>query len=153
MLLESDKKKDKIIFYCEKGISQAKILKILKVSRCTVQEVIKKKIKTGKRLIGNGFIFQQNNDPKHNALKVKLFREGTIWGCSSDEMASSKSRFEYHWVFVELLGPKKGQKEHLWLVFQDAWNNIVMDYINEIKLSIPKRIKAVFTTKSWHTEY
>ena len=40
-------KKNKIIFYPEQGISQAKILKILEVSRYTVQEAIKKKIETG----------------------------------------------------------------------------------------------------------
>ena len=40
-------KKDKIICYYEQGTSQAKISKILKVSKCTVQEVIKKNIETG----------------------------------------------------------------------------------------------------------
>ena len=40
-------KEDKIIYYPEQGTSQAKISKILKVSRGTVQEVIKRKIESG----------------------------------------------------------------------------------------------------------
>ena len=43
----SDEKRHKHIFHYEQGTSQAKISKILKVCRCTVQEVIKKKIETG----------------------------------------------------------------------------------------------------------
>ena len=38
--------KKRHIFYHAQGASQAKISKILKVSRCRVQEVIKKKIET-----------------------------------------------------------------------------------------------------------
>ena len=30
---------------------------------------------SSEHLIGNGFIFQQNNDPKHNVLKVKCYLE------------------------------------------------------------------------------
>ena len=38
-------KKIYIIFYYEGGISQLKILKILKGPRCTVQEIIKERLK------------------------------------------------------------------------------------------------------------
>ena len=41
------KKRHQILFYHKQGISQAKILEILKVSWCIEQEIIKKKIKTG----------------------------------------------------------------------------------------------------------
>ena len=39
----------------------------------------------------------------------KLFKaEGTFWGYLSYEIASKKSEFEYHRIFVGLFGPNKG---------------------------------------------
>ena len=57
-----------------------------------------------KHLIGNDFIFQQDNDPKHITLQVKSYLERK----EQSEMAFSKSRFEYHRISVGLFGPKKG---------------------------------------------
>ena len=39
------------------------------------QVLIHHAIPTGKRLIGNGFIFQHDNDPKHTANAVKSYLE------------------------------------------------------------------------------
>ena len=64
-----------------------------------------------KRLINNGFICQKDNDPKQTLLKVKSYLEQKKFcGCSSYEMSSSKSKLEYHRVFVGLIEPKKGWK-------------------------------------------
>ena len=49
-------------------------------------------IPSGKRLIGNGFIFQHDNDPNHTS-------KGTIKGCSSYEMAKVQI-----WISSKLCG-------------------------------------------------
>ena len=36
-------------------------------------------IPSGKRLIGNGYIFQHDNDPKHTANTVKSYLERKTW--------------------------------------------------------------------------
>ena len=117
-------------------------------------------IPSGKHLIANGFLFQQDNGPKQTAQKVKklLKAKGIIWGCSSYEMAASKSRFEYHWVFVRLFRPKKGWKatsiKRISVASpQDAWNNIPKDYIQKLQLSIPKRINVILAAEGGPTEY
>ena len=56
-------------------------------------------------------------------------------------------------IIWKRLKSKIKSKEHLWQVLQDTWNNIPMDYINELQLSITKRIKAVLAAKGAHTEY
>ena len=74
------------------------------------QILIQHAISSRKGLIGNGFIFQQDNDHQAQCNKgKKLFRaEGTTRGCSSYRLAFSKSRLEYHRVFVGLFEPKEG---------------------------------------------
>ena len=74
-------------------------------------------------------------------------------------MTSLKSRFEYHRVFVGLFVPKKGWKAtkikttSVASALSYAWNNTLMDYVNKLQLSIPKRINAVLAAKGKHTEY
>ena len=40
-------------------------------------------------------------------------------------------------------------KEPRWQVRQDAWNDIPMDYINKLQLSIPKGINAILAAKEY----
>ena len=83
------------------------------------------KIPSGKCLIGNGFIFQQDNDPKHTALKVKSYLErkeqsGDVqvkkWPPQSPDLNIIESLGDY-------LGQRKAAKqpkpiEHRWQVLQ-----------------------------------
>ena len=60
---------------------------------------------------------------------------------------------EFLWDYLDQRKAEKQpkSKERLWQVLQNAWNNIPMDYINKLQLSIPKRINAVLAAKGGHT--
>ena len=71
------------------------------------QILIHRAILSVKQLIGNGFIFLLDNDPKHTALKVKSFLKQKEHSKDVQIMKwRPHSRFEYHRDFVGLFRPK-----------------------------------------------
>ena len=115
-------------------------------------------IPSGKCLIRNDFLFQLDNNPKHTALKVKSYLEwkeqsGNIqvikWLPQSPDLNIIASLWDY--LDKRKVEKQTKLKEHQWQVLQDAWNNIPMDYINKLQLSIPKRMNAVLAAKGGHT--
>ena len=125
-----------------------------------LQILVHHTIPSGKHLISNGFIFQSNNDLKHTALKVKSYLEqkeqsGDVqimkWSPQSPDLNIIESLWDY-------LDQRKATKQpksngHLCQFLQDAWDNILLDYINKLQLSISKRINAVLAAKGRHTKY
>ena len=61
---------------------------------------------SGKRLIGNGFIFQQDNDPKHTALRVKSYLEQKE--LSGDDQSPDLSSIEFLWDYFD---QRKAEKQ------------------------------------------
>ena len=98
------------------------------------QILIHHAIPSGKRLIDNGFIFQQDNDPNHTAQKGKSYLE---WKETFKDVQVIKwlplspnlNIIESLWDYLDQKKKKRAEKqpkskEHLWELFQNAWNNI-----------------------------
>ena len=109
-----------------------------------------------KRLIGNGFIFQQGHYPIHTSRKAKSYLESkeqswyvqvTKWLLKSPNLNIIESL--WHYLDQRKAETQPKSKEHLWQVVQDGWNNILMDYIIKLGLSIPKMNKCCSRCKRW----
>lgn len=103
-------------------------------------------------------IFQQDNDPKHKSRKAtNWFKDNGItvmeWPASSPDM----NIIEHVWdhlarkVYSRPLHPRN--KDELWEVLQAEWKQIDVDYIRNLYLSIPRRLKALRKAKGQYTKY
>ena len=85
----------------------------------------------GNRLIGKGFLFQQDHDPKHTSNVVKQYLENKItavvlqmleWPPQSPDM----NPIEAIWDFLETEKNKRNSTNFVeqWNVRKDIWHNI-----------------------------
>ncbi len=73
---------------------------------CPRQILIYHAIPSGHRLIGPGFVFHQDNDPKHTSKAVKTYLETEAHG-----LGSTESRSQCNWACLGLLGWCKSQSK------------------------------------------
>ena len=124
------------------------------------QILIHHAVPSGRRLVGQNFIFQHDNNPKHTAIKVKdyLQRKENQWQLQLMEWPAVSPELNIIEAVWDYLVRKKLEKqpttaEELWDVLRDTWNNIPGDFLQKLQDSIPHRIDAVLKEKGSHTKY
>ena len=124
------------------------------------QILIHHTIPSGKRLIGNKFIFQHDNDPKHSAKIVKSYLQRktvdeTLTVLDWPPQSPDLNIIEAVWDYLDRERNKKQPKstEELWQVLEEAWDNLPQDYLRKLQESLPKRVAAVIKSKGGHTKY
>ena len=98
-------------------------------------------IPSGKRLIGNGFIFQHDNDFKHTANAKQSYLERKTYGKTLPPQSPDLNIIEAVWDHLARKR-NKGQpksKEELWEVLKEAWYNIPEDYFIKPQDSLRKK--------------
>ena len=124
------------------------------------QILIHHAVPTGRTLIGNNFVLQQDNDPKHTASVVKQYlenkrRDGSLtvldWPAQSPDM----NIIEQVWTYMEQQKVKRAPAnlQQLWEVLQDIWRNIPVDFIQKLYDSVPSRVSELYKAKGLHTKY
>ena len=124
------------------------------------QILIHHAVSVGKSLIGNNFVFQHDNDPKHTARIIKRYlenkkRDGSLtvlnWPAQSPDM----NIIEQVWTYMEKEKVKRApvNLQQLWEVLQDIWRNISVEFIQRLYDSVPRRVNEVCKAKGFHTKY
>lgn len=106
--------------------------------------------------LDQGYKFYQDNDPKHKALKVRTW---LLYNCSkvidTPPQSPDINPIENLWEYLD----KKVRNHHisnkndLKKCLMEEWTNIPPEYTKKLVDSIPKRLKAVITSKGYHTKY
>ncbi|CAK9806963.1 Transposable element Tc1 transposase [Anthophora quadrimaculata] len=111
-------------------------------------------IPSGYRLIGRGFILQQDNDPKHS---YKLCREyvehlqeeenlkNMIWPPQSPDLSPIELLWEELDRNVRQHCPSS--KEHMWRLLNECWKNITQETIEKLIQRMPRIVQAVKKSK------
>lgn len=117
-------------------------------------------IPSGMRLIGNNFILQQDNDPKHCSRVAKKYlqdmcEEGVLEVMNWPPQSPDLNIIEHVW---EYLNKKKVEynprnAEQCFQILKREWDNIPQNFITNLYKSIPRRIAAVIKAKGGHTKY
>ena len=62
------------------------------------------------RLVGQSFVFQQDNDPTHLQVVWGIYDQGEWWRAASDDLASTITQPQPNWDGLGLVGPQSEGK-------------------------------------------
>lgn len=114
-------------------------------------------IPSGIGLLGYGFVFQQDNDPKHtsnhcmNYLKNKE-EDGTLQILEWPPQSPDINPIELLWDEVDRQVRKVAptSKADMWTALNDAWGNIQIQTLRKLVERLPKICKAIIKAKGGH---
>uniref|UniRef100_A0A3Q0QR15 Transposase Tc1-like domain-containing protein n=1 Tax=Amphilophus citrinellus TaxID=61819 RepID=A0A3Q0QR15_AMPCI len=118
------------------------------------QILIHHAIPSGRRLIGLGFILQQDNDPKHTARLVQRFllrkeEEGTLrrmpWPPQRPDLNIIESVWEH--MKREKVKRRPTSRDSLWVALQEIWGEIPRDLITTLVQGVSRRLQATRTAR------
>ncbi len=114
----------------------------------------------GKRLLGRGFVFQQDNDPKHTSNIVKRYlsyneADGTLKVLSWPSQSPDINSIENLWsIRDDNCATRKPQNEdELFQIMQEGWRSLPSSTLNNLVESMPRRCRAVIDANRYPTRY
>ena len=124
------------------------------------QILIRHGVPSGLRLVGQGFVYQQDNDPKHTAKLCKTYfdkneAEGMLQNLNWPPQSPDLNPIEHLWDILDRKLDKSivTSQDTLWEQLQAIWQNISAETLKKLVISMPERIKAAIKAKGSHTKY
>lgn len=110
----------------------------------------------GKQKMPRGWIFQQDNDPKHTSKHVKGYiNKAKIRLMEWPSQSPDLNPIEHLWEELErqIRSENYQNKTQLWEVLQRKWLEIPIYRITTLVDSMPLRCQAVIAAKGFATKY
>jgi transposase len=120
--------------------------------------ILRKHLRSSAQKLGllQNFRFYQDNDPKHCANST---REWLIWNCphilAPPPQSPDCNPIEHVWDYLDrkLRETPISSTAELRKRLQDEWNQIPVQFLEDLVLSMPRRLEAVLNARGGHTKY
>lgn len=102
------------------------------------------------------FVFQQDNDPKHTAIKTQTFFKSNRIKCLDwPPQSPDLNPIENLWSILDEKIDKTGvtNKENYFAALKRTWEELDEKYLQNLVESIPRRLQTVIEAKGSHTKY
>lgn len=113
-------------------------------------------IQHGRRKMPRGWIFQQDNDPKHTSNHIKeFFRKKKIrvleWPSQSPDLNPIEHLWEELDRRIRIVNYTK--PDDLFIALEREWKNLPIETLMKVVDSMPSRCRAVIDAKGYATKY
>lgn len=120
-------------------------------------DILKNNLKENATKLGMpaDFLFQQDNDPKHTAHRVRLWLLYNTKTLPTRPQSLDLNPIEHLWDKLDqkLRTHKISNKIQLKEILQKEWHNISTDYTKRLVHSMPQRLQSVLKMKGFPTKY
>lgn len=109
-----------------------------------------------KLALNNNYYFQQDNDPKHTALKT---REWLLYNVPKQLITPPQSpdinpiENLWHLLDLKIRKTKISNKNELQRILREEWQKLSPDLTKKLVESMPRRLQAIIDAKGMHTKY
>jgi hypothetical protein len=114
-------------------------------------------VSSGTRIISRGFVFQEDNDPKHSSALCRDFikkkqNQKAIKIMEWPPQSPDLFPIELLWEELDREVRKHviTSKNNLWAVLQESWDRISEETLNKLINRLPRICKAVIKSKGNH---
>ena len=143
--------------FCSKGIGELKIIEgrmNALMYRDILNEKLMKQIHSFQ--FENGFVFQQDNDPKHTSkMMKKWYEDNEIDVMKLPSQSPDLNSIENLWRILKINVHKRNPKniEDLKTFCVEEWNKITPETCKKLTSTYAKRLLAVKQNKGFATKY
>lgn len=106
--------------------------------------------------LGDDYVFQQDNDPKHTSKWGKHYLEVmNVTSIPHPPQSPDLNPIENLWNELDKMIPidERQNLTSFRKAMHAAWDSISHDYMKSLVDSMPRRLEAVITAKGYHTKY